>query len=104
VPDWVNAALPTLPAVMRSSSAVAGRADRASLDLAESILLADRVGETFTAAVLHARKGRKPAQIFIAEPAVFATCTGDPPEGGHISVTLTTADPHGPELVFVPVE
>ncbi|MBA4022384.1 MAG: ribonuclease II [Gordonia sp.] len=100
VPEWVLAALPTLPEIMRSSGAVAGRADRAGLDLAEAILLADRVGETFSATVLHPKRGKRPARIFIAEPPVFATCIGDPAEGSQISVRLTSADTHGPTLVF----
>ena len=100
VPDWVCDALPTLPEVMKSSSSVASKADRASLDMAEAILLADRVGETFTATVLHAARGKRPAQIFIADPAVFATCTGDPPEGHQVQVTLTAADAQAPKLLF----
>lgn len=100
VPDWVLAALPTLPEVMRSSGSLAGKADRAGIDLAEAILLGDRVGETFTATVLHAARGKRPAQIFIADPAVFATCTGDPPEGRQIQVTLTSADAQAPKLEF----
>jgi exoribonuclease R len=100
IPDWVLAALPTLPAVMRSSGSLASKADRASLDLAEAILLADRVGETFTATVLHGRRGKRPAQIFIADPAVFAACAGDPPEGSQVQVTLTAADAQKPQLMF----
>lgn len=100
IPDWVQAALPTLPEVMRSSGSLASKADRAALDLAEAILLADRVGETFTATVLHAARGKRPAQIFIADPAVFATCAGDPPEGRQVQVTLTAADAQTPKLLF----
>jgi exoribonuclease R len=100
VPEWVLAALPTLPEIMRSSGSIAGRADRAGLDLAEAILLADRVGETFSATVLHPKRGKRPAQIFVSDPPVFATCSGDPAEGSQISVRLTKADPQGPDLEF----
>ena len=103
VPDWVCSALPTLPEVMKSSSSVAGRADRSSLDMAEAVLLADRVGETFTATVLHAARGKRPAQIFIADPAVFATCGGDPAEGRQVQVKLMDADPRTPQVTFMPV-
>jgi exoribonuclease R len=103
IPEWVRAALPTLPEVMRSSSSVASKADRAGLDLAEAILLSNRVGDIFTATVLHGRRGNRPAQIFITDPAVFGGCLGDPPEGTQIRVRLTEADPHEPTVVFDPV-
>lgn len=103
IPPWVRTALPTLPDVMRSSSSLAGKADRAGLDLAEAMLLSSRVGESFTATVLHGKRGNRHAQVFISDPAVFGSCLGDPPEGTRIQVRLTEADPHEPTVVFTAV-
>jgi exoribonuclease R len=52
VPDWVRAALPKLPEVMRGCDQRANAATRGAVDLTEAVLLAGRVGERFEAAVL----------------------------------------------------
>ena len=44
-PDWVLQALPGLPATMGASDRRAGHYERAVIDLAESLVLACRVGE-----------------------------------------------------------
>ncbi|MEE4023250.1 RNB domain-containing ribonuclease [Gordonia sp. PKS22-38] len=103
VPDWVIRALPTLPRVLRSAASLASAADRASIDLAEATLLADRVGETFDAVVLHAATQRRPAQVFLTELAVIAQCDGDPEQGRRVSVELQVADPAARKVLFAPV-
>src|SRR5206468_8949213 len=52
IPDWARAALPRLPDAMAAADRRASAADRGAIDLTEAVLLADRVGETFEAAVL----------------------------------------------------
>ncbi|MEN2743442.1 RNB domain-containing ribonuclease [Sinomonas halotolerans] len=58
VPGWAREALPALPALMASSDQLAGRVERASLDLVEAALLAHRVGHEFDAVVI---SGSRPA-------------------------------------------
>ncbi|MFW0792805.1 RNB domain-containing ribonuclease [Gordonia sp. CPCC 205515] len=102
VPDWVSRALPTLPKLLRSADQLAASADRASIDLTESVLLAGRVGQTFDAVVLHAATEHRPAQVFLGDPAVIAACDGSPPQGSQLRVQLTEADPATRTVRFAP--
>ena len=92
VPDWVTAAVATLPDEMRSTGSVANKVDRACVDLTEATVLAERVGEQFTATVLRGRDGKKSAQIFLDDPVVIADCDGDPKDGTRAAVRLAEAD------------
>ncbi|MFT4126192.1 MAG: RNB domain-containing ribonuclease [Gordonia sp. (in: high G+C Gram-positive bacteria)] len=103
IPDWVSRALPTLPTIMRAADALGAAADRASIDLAEAVILADRVGERFSSVVTHAATGRRPAQVFIADPAIVAPCDGTLTPGMRVDVTLTHADPLTRTVRFAPV-
>ncbi|GHG47277.1 ribonuclease R [Sinomonas cellulolyticus] len=58
VPEWVRAALPDLPGLMAASDQLAGKVERASLDLVEAALLVHSVGQEFDAVVI---SGSKPA-------------------------------------------
>jgi exoribonuclease R len=93
VPDWALAALPGLPAVMTGSGRRAGTAERAAVDLVEALLLANRVGERFGAAVVQV--GRTDGTVVLVEPPVRARCDGlDTAQlGERVEVTLTEADP-----------
>jgi len=98
IPDWVRAALPQLPGVMAGTDQRAGAATRGAIDLTEAVLLADRIGEHFEAAVLDIEPGHggKPPRAVVAidEPAVRAKCVGDSfAEGTRIGVVLTDANP-----------
>ncbi|MGU3434025.1 RNB domain-containing ribonuclease [Actinomycetes bacterium M1A6_2h] len=92
VPTWVTDAMPTLPEDMRRSDSIANKVDRACVDLTESVVLAPSVGETFDAAVLRGKEGKRSAQVFVAEPPVIADCSGDPAEGTRVRVRLDAAD------------
>jgi exoribonuclease R len=105
VPEWVRAALPRLPEVMSTSDQRASAAGRGAIDLAEAVLLAGRIGETFDAAILDvedANHGKEPrAVIAIDDPAIRAKCAGgDFALGSRISVTLTVADPQARRVLF----
>ena len=124
VPDWVREALPRLPEVMSSTDRVANAAGRGAVDLAEAVLLADRLGQIFDAAVLDvdaprpvepprpesgARGGggggnhrRRPGgMVALDEPAVRARCEGEPlPLGGRVRVRLAQADPATRTVLF----
>jgi exoribonuclease R len=103
VPQWVREALPELPAVMQNSDRRASAAERGAVDLVESVLLADRVGEEFDAAVVDVdeprpRRGnsrqRPPGGIVaLDDPPVWARCLGKLPLGQRIRVRLSRADP-----------
>ena len=92
VPDWVHRALPTLPKILRSADTLGATADRASIDLAESVILRERVGERFDALVMSGATERRQAQIFLSDPPVVARCAGDLRPGDRVVVELTKAD------------
>jgi exoribonuclease R len=98
VPEWARDALPRLPAVMTTTGRLASTAGRAAIDLAEAVLLEDRVGEEFEAAVLDLdapREGHPPrGAVAIDDPAVRARCEGEGLVlGERIAVRLAEADP-----------
>jgi len=72
VPGWARESLPELPALMRASSARAGRLASAALDRVEAALLRDRVGAAFPAFVLEVRGDR--ARVQLQDPPVTAHC------------------------------
>ena len=111
VPQWAREALPRLPKCMATTDRAASAADRGAVALAEAVLLAHRVGETFEAGVLdvddnHDKNGkpnnRRPrgGKVAIDEPAVQARCLGELPLGDRIQVRLTQADPTTREVLF----
>ncbi|MRH92039.1 RNB domain-containing ribonuclease [Nocardia sp. SYP-A9097] len=100
VPDWVRDGLAAAAESMRRSDAVAGKLERACIDLTESTLLAARAGTDFDAVVLREHNGTRPAEIFVADPPVLAKCTGEPPEGKQVRVRLTIADPATRTVTF----
>ncbi|GAA2867555.1 ribonuclease R [Actinoplanes cyaneus] len=97
VPPWVLDALPRLPKQMSTTDRLAGAADRGAIDLAEAVLLQDRVGAEFDAAVLDRDEAtaKRPAggTVALDDPAVRARCVGDLPLGTRVRVRLTAADP-----------
>ncbi|MGV9826138.1 RNB domain-containing ribonuclease [Gordonia sp. NPDC003429] len=102
VPDWVIRALPTMPKLLRSADSLGSAADRQSIDLAESVVLADRVGERFDAVVLAAATDTRPARIVIDQPAIIAACEGSPAQASRLSVRLAAADPATRTVLFSP--
>ncbi|QCX27911.1 RNB domain-containing ribonuclease [Nocardioides jishulii] len=96
VPGWVLDKLDSVPAVMRESGTLAGRYAREVLNLTEAVLLHDRVGERFAAAVMEVDEKRpERGDITILEPAIEARAEGTRPLplGEEITVVLTEADP-----------
>ncbi len=115
VPDWVRQALPLLPGVMATSDRRASAAERGAIDLAEAVLLADRIGEEFDAAVVDVDRARPqragtknsggewrpPAgTVAIDDPPVRARCEGSLPLGERIRVRLVKADPQRRTVAF----
>ncbi|SDZ04937.1 Exoribonuclease R [Micromonospora pattaloongensis] len=107
VPQWARDALPRLPEVMARTDRVSSAADRGAIDLAEAVLLRDRVGAEFDAAVLDVdgpRDDGRPAKprgiVALDEPPVIARCTGELPLGERVRVRLVTADPERRQVLF----
>lgn len=101
VPEWVRSALPKLPDVMHASGRRAGTAERGAVDQVEAMLLVDRVGDEFDAAVLDT--GNTSGFIAIDEPPVRCRCAGPLTLGERIRVRLTTADVARRLVQFAPV-
>lgn len=100
VPPWARAALPSLPAAMSSSDALAGRLERACLDVVEAAHLAGRVGETFDAVVVDVT--RTGGKVQLLDPVVLATASGTLTLGQRVRVRLVQADPASGEVRFEP--
>jgi exoribonuclease R len=105
VPEWARTALPKLPQVMSTTDRIANAAERGAVDLAEAVLLRDRIGERFDAAVLDVDKPRPGhpdrGVVAIDQPAVRARCEGAGlVPGERIAVTLSEADPVTRRVTF----
>ncbi|MFB7878330.1 RNB domain-containing ribonuclease [Nocardia sp. NPDC056064] len=100
VPGWVLDGLGAAVDTMRRTDAVAGKVDRACVDLTEATVLRPRLGTPFDAVVLRAAEGSREAEIFVADPPILARCTGAPPEGHTVRVRLTAADPATRTIAF----
>jgi exoribonuclease R len=115
VPEWAREALAKLPKVMSDTDRTASAADRGAVSLTEAVLLADRVGEVFDAAVLDVddppvaappskaggRRTRRPGgTVALDDPPVVARCDGELPLGERVSVRLTVADPGTRTVLF----
>ncbi|MFF2087413.1 RNB domain-containing ribonuclease [Nocardia sp. NPDC058176] len=100
VPQWVIDGLGPAVETLRRTDAVAGKVDRACVDLTEATVLASRVGTEFSAVVLREANGSRPAEIFVAEPPILGRCAGNPPEGRTVQVRLTAVDPETRTITF----
>ncbi len=102
VPEPVSAAFPRLPAVMDKAEARSGQIERAAIDLAETAILADRVGEYFEAVVTDL--GEQGARIQLCDlPVVARTAAKGVTPGDRIRVRLEAADPARRSLKFARV-
>ncbi len=93
-PPWVVEALPTLPAAMAATTRRANEFERAAIDLAEAVLLTDRIGEEFDAAVVEADQDGRAGVVALDDPAVRARCSGTGLiPGSRMRIRLAEADP-----------
>ncbi len=93
VPDWVSAALPQLPAAMEDSGRKARKYERGTIDLVEAMVLAPRLGHTFTGTVLEVEAEDDYGVLQLADPAVEAKVRGaELVLGEQIPATLVAAD------------
>ncbi|MBD7918529.1 RNB domain-containing ribonuclease [Cellulomonas sp. Sa3CUA2] len=108
VPAWVLAALPELPGTMARTGRRVSAFDRGALDLVEAVVLAPRVGETFTGVVVDAdepRDGRVRGALQLRDPAVVAPVTSDGALalGGSLDVRLDEVSVAHRRVTFVAV-
>lgn len=98
-PAWAREALPALPATMAGATRRAGELERAVVDLAEAVVLAPRLHETFDAVVVESGDTRGVVQL--REPAVRARCEGaNLPLGSALRVRLVEVDLVERRVVF----
>ncbi|WP_433598694.1 RNB domain-containing ribonuclease [Nocardia sp. CA-135953] len=100
VPQWVRDGLVPTAESMKRSDSIAGKVERACIDLTEATLLAERSGAIFEAVVVREANGTRPAEVFIADPPVVGRCVGAPPEGEQVQVRLIAADPTTRKISF----
>ncbi len=93
VPDWVRAALPTLPALMEGGDTRANAVDRACTNAVEAALLASRVGERFAAVVVDRADSGERVTVQIVDPAIVTQAAGAGALGSEVEVRVTAADP-----------
>ena len=95
-PEWVLRALPGLPATMAASDRRAGQYERAVIDLAESLVLAPRIGERFRASIVEVdHRDPLAGTVMLRDLAIEARVEGTRPLplGESVDVELVEADP-----------
>ncbi|MFF5039498.1 RNB domain-containing ribonuclease [Streptomyces nigra] len=105
VPDWVLAALDTLPSRMTEGARRAGTVERECVDLVEAAVLKDRVGEEFEARVVDVDEHRPTTGVVqLHTPAVIGRIDGPIPLplGDPLRVRVTEADPERAKVRFEP--
>jgi exoribonuclease R len=99
VPPWARAGITELPHLMAAADQHAHQIDHAVVNLAEAVLLQDRVGEIFTGVVVEAEADR--GEIQLRDPAVRARIDGvNLPLGQSVAARLAVADVTTRRLVF----
>jgi len=92
VPDTIGAAFARLPQVMAHADALAGRVERAVVDLAETILLRQRIGDIFPAVVTDLDE--RGARVQLADlPVVARVDAKNVSPGDPLRVRLAAVDP-----------
>lgn len=99
VPQWARTGLPELPHLMAAADQRAHQVDRAVVNLAEAVLLQDRVGEVFNGVVVEVEADH--GEIQLRDPPVRARLDGaNLPLGEQVSARLVTADVATRTLAF----
>ena len=102
VPETITNAFEKLPEVMRRTDAIAGRIERAAIDLAEAVMLADRVGDAFDAVVTDADE--RGVRLQLCEvPVVARLATNGVEPGDGVRVRLAEVDSARGTVRFEPI-
>jgi exoribonuclease R len=102
-PAWVLEALPRLPRTMAAADQRAARYERAVIDLAETLVLAPHVGETFEGSIVEVDgENRHHGTVMLHALAIEAPVGADRdlPLGEAVRVRLAGADPAHRSLAF----
>ena len=99
VPPAVLDAFTRLPKVMARADALGGNIQRGVVDLAEAIMLKDRVGEIFDAVVTDVDQ-RGPRIQLVGAPVVSRLKEANVAAGDEIKVRLDEADPETRKIAF----
>ncbi|BEU99131.1 RNB domain-containing ribonuclease [Novosphingobium olei] len=99
VPDAVTQAFDRLPDVMARADAIAGRIERAVVDLAETVMLHGREGEVFGAIVTDAEGASARIQLE-GLPVIARVKAADARPGQTFPVRLEKSDPATRQLSF----
>ena len=99
VPPAILDAFTRLPKVMARADALGGNIQRGVIDLAEAIILKDRVGEIFDAVVTDVDQ-RGPRIQLCGAPVVSRLKQGNVASGDTIKVRLDVADPETRKIEF----
>jgi exoribonuclease R len=102
-PAWVLEALPRLPRTMAAADQRAARYERAVIDLAETLVLAPHVGETFEGSIVEVDgENRHHGTVMLHALAIEAPVGADRdlPLGEAVRVRLAAADPSHRSLAF----
>ncbi len=100
-PEWAVETLAQIPRAMGRGTQRDRSLEKAIVDFVEAIVLAPRVGESFSAVVVDvdAEAGRSKVQLL--DPAVVARIErGDLELGAELTLELTAADPDQRSIVF----
>ena len=93
MPEWVGAALPSLPELMEMSDRRAGQYEAGIVSTLEAAILERHVGETFEAVVVDVDRDGAAGTVQLRDPAVTARCGGrDLALGESVTVRLELAD------------
>jgi len=104
VPEWVHAALPSLPQEMELSNRRAQQYESGVVSAVEAAVLERSVGDTFDAVVVDLSEHHGGGTVQLRDPAVTARCTGELPLGEEVEVRLTEADVQKRVVRFALVE
>ncbi len=102
-PGWVLAALPGLPRTMAAADQRAGRYEAAVIDLAEALVLAPHVGDTFEGSIVEVDgENRHHGTAMLHALAIEAPVSAgrDLPLGDVVRLRLDVADPDAREIRF----
>ncbi|MEO7556067.1 MAG: RNB domain-containing ribonuclease, partial [Acidimicrobiales bacterium] len=104
VPAWATDALPSLPKIMGASHDRDGELSRALVDAVEALVLRDRVGEVFLAAVTNVDE--RGGVVQLRDPAVLARVDGvdEARLGREVSVRLDAVDVAARKVTFTLVQ
>lgn len=100
-PTWAVEALEELPKLMGAAGQRDRNLERALVDYVEAVVLAPRVGETFSAIVTDVDEDRDRGRVQLVDPAVVARLPAkDLTLGSEVTIRLDAADPNERQVAF----